>query len=401
MSRVGPQALEGAPLIKNFGHCFTVADFAKNFGHCSTVAEFAKNIGLHKGVSNFRTSWRLRLQQFAQRFPRPILALLVALLLFGPSALLAQATTPSAEHLIVVVGAVGSDEFKTEFSQWSKPWIELSARKNWQLTLIGDQPLPQKNTEAGDQAQTTDLAKLQVAIAAHEKSNSRLWIVLLGHGTYSASAAKFNLVGPDVSAKDLSTWLKPISSPVVVVNCSASSAPFMSELATGQRVLITATRAGSEINFARFGKYLSESINDLASDVDHDLEVSLLEAFLAATARTERFYREDARLTTEHALLDDNGDRVGTSGDFFRGVRPVKAAAKGASVDGEVAKRIMLYSSPEAARLSPELELQRGQIEAQLDKLRASKKELAEADYLNQLEQLMLKLSAVYEAAET
>lgn len=174
----------------------------------------------------------------------------------------------------------------------------------------------------------------------------------------------------------------------------------MSELAGGQRVLITATRAGSEINFARFGKYLSESISDLASDVDHDLEVSLLEAFLAATARTERFYREDARLTTEHALLDDNGDRVGTSGDFFRGVRPVKAAAKGASVDGEVAKRIILHSSPEATQLTPELELQRSQIEAELDKLRASKQNLPESDYLNQLEQLMLKLSAVYEAAE-
>lgn len=326
---------------------------------------------------------------------------MMLLILCAPSVLLAQSTTAATEHLIVVMGAVGSDEYKSEFSQWSKPWIELSSQKNWQLTLIGAQNSPQKITESSDQAQTTDHAKLQTAIATHEKSNGRLWIVLLGHGTYSASAAKFNLVGPDVSTKDLSNWLKPISSPVVVINCSASSAPFLSELSGVQRVLITATRAGNEINFARFGKYLSESISNLAADVDHDLEVSLLEAFLAATARTERFYREDARLTTEHALLDDNADRAGTSGDFFRGVRPVKTAAKGARVDGEITKRIILYSSPEAARLTPELELQRSQIEAELDKLRANKKDLAEAEYLAQLEQLMLELTAVYDAAET
>jgi hypothetical protein len=31
------------------------------------------------------------------------------------------------------------------------------------------------------------------------------------------------------------------------------------------------------------------------------------------------FYEADGRLATEHALLDDNGDSLGTPADFFRG----------------------------------------------------------------------------------
>ncbi len=331
------------------------------------------------------------------------IAWLLLVLLSSQPTLRAQndvALEPAAEHLIVVVGAAGSDEYDTVFSQWSQPWRELAAQRGWNLTLIGEQESPPKITTSNENEDASHLALLENAITGHQKSDDRLWLVLLGHGTYSGNIAKFNLVGPDVSAKDLSNWLKPITSPVVVINCSSSSGPFMTELAGANRVLITATRAGSEINFARFGKYLSQSLSDLAADVDHDLEVSLLEAFLAATAHTERFYREDARLITEHALLDDNGDRAGTSGDFFRGVRPVKTAAQGAKVDGAVAKRIILYSSPAAPQLTPELEQQRSAIEAEIDHLKTNREDLAEEVYLNDLEQLLLKMAHLYQAAE-
>ncbi len=304
------------------------------------------------------------------------------------------------EHLIVVVGAAGSKEYESEFVQWAKPWQALAAQQKWKLTLIGEESSTTEATRSGGQNADTHHAALRNAIAEHAASSDRLWIVLLGHGTYAASAAKFNLVGTDVSAKELLAWLKPLTAPVVVINCSSASSPFLTELAGRDRVLLTATRAGSEINFARFGKYLSQSLTDMTSDVDHDLEVSLLEAFLAATARTERFYREESRLTTEHALLDDNGDRAGVSGDFFRGVRPIKSASKGAAIDGSVAKRIILFSSPDAPHLTSEQQQQRTEIESDLDALRNRKATMSEEDYMAELEQLMLQLSKVYDSAE-
>ena len=45
------------------------------------------------------------------------------------------------------------------------------------------------------------------------------------------------------------------------------------------------------------------------ADLDKDDQVSLLEAFLTASVRTAEFYEETSRLATEHALIDDNGDR--------------------------------------------------------------------------------------------
>jgi len=133
--------------------------------------------------------------------------------------------------------------------------------------------------------------------------------------------------------------------------------------------------------------------------VDHDQEVSLLEAFLAASSQTDRFYREDARLATEHALLDDNGDRVGTGSDFYRGVRPAKEAESGKQIDGRAASRAILFSAPDAPKLTSEQLAERQRIEEQIDILRTRKSQLSEADYLDQLEVLCLELAKVYRAA--
>lgn len=306
-----------------------------------------------------------------------------------------ESTEEEREQLIVVVGAGGSAEYQSEFARWSEPWQKLAQQRNWNLTLIDED-----QTGSAQEAALTHRDRLQQAISKYAGQTQRLWIVLLGHGTFAGKTAKFNLVGPDVSASELATWLEPIESPVVILNCSSASSPFMTELGGPNRVIVTATRAGSEINFARFGKYLSLTLQDLAADIDHDLEVSLLEAFLAAAAMTERFYREDARLTTEHALLDDNGDRAGITGDFYRGAKAVKPAAAGAQVDGQVAKRIILYSSPQAPRFTEELSQQRAELERRIDALRSQKANLPEAEYWNQLEQLLLELSQVYTAAE-
>jgi len=311
-----------------------------------------------------------------------------------------QPLAEEPEHLIVVVGAAGSDEYANVFSGWAEPWRKLATDRDWKLTYIAD-PTNNSPTAQAEPAPSavSQRETLRQAIEMHQGSSARLWLVMLGHGTFSGKSAKFNLVGPDVSADELAEWLKPLSAPMAIINCSSASAPFLTALAAPNRVLVTATRSGGEMNFSRFGQYLSQTIHDLSADVDHDLEVSLLEAFLAATARTARFYREESRLTTEHALLDDNGDRVGMSGDFYRGARPVKSA-KGGNVDGEVAKRIILYSSPDAPHFTPDLESRRTEIEAQIDALRTQRAEFSEASYFDQFEHLILQLSKVYAEAE-
>lgn len=295
------------------------------------------------------------------------------------------------ERIVLVVGAGGTAEYAREFAEWAAGWQGLAQHRNWELTLIDGEP------ESGH---ATARDQLQAAIAEHAASDARLWIVMLGHGTAVGDNAKFNLPGPDVSAQELAVWLGTLSSPAVVINCSSASGPFLPVLAQPGRIVITATRSGSELNYSRFGKYLAASLQDLSADLDHDLEVSLLEAFLTAVARTEEFYRSEARLASEHALLDDNGDGRGTGGEFFRGLRPIQTAEKGEPVDGKAAARVMLFASPQALRLTPAQQVQRESIETKIDDLRERKAAMEETHYYQQLEALLLDLSAIYDAAE-
>src|ERR1019366_7106008 len=128
---------------------------------------------------------------------------------------------------------------------------------------------------------------------------------------YDGHSTKFNLRGPDISATDLAAALKPCLRPLAVIDCASASGPFINALSGPNRVIITATRSGSEVNATRFGGYLAKAIADPAADLDKDGQTSLLEAFLLASRETQQFYREAGRLATEHALLDDNGDGLG------------------------------------------------------------------------------------------
>ena len=136
--------------------------------------------------------------------------------------------------------------------------------------------------------------------------------MLIGHGTFDGKTTKFNLRGPDVTAADLARWLKPFSRPLVVVDTTSCSAPLINTLSGSNRVVVTATRSGYEENFTHFGHFLAEALSDPEADLDKDHQVSLLEAFLTAARQTAEFYKTEGRIATEHALLDDNGDGLGT-----------------------------------------------------------------------------------------
>ncbi|MFK8111022.1 MAG: hypothetical protein AB8B91_02405 [Rubripirellula sp.] len=293
--------------------------------------------------------------------------------------------------ILLVVGAAGTDEYAESFSQWAAKWDQVGKASGSDVVAIGRDEVQKQS----------DRERLETAITALDKNAiTPVWLVLIGHGTFAGNVAKFNLRGLDVSATELSGWLQPIQRPIVVVNCASSSGPFVNRLSGPQRVIVTATKSGTEQNFARFGQYFANAIGALDSDLDHDDEVSVQEAFLRASADVKVFYDSDARIITEHALLDDNGDGKGTPASMFRGTRAIAKAKKGAKLDGAIAARITL--TPEGSRLpftEEEIE-QRRTVEVELDELRKRKSELSEADYEAKLEPLMIRLAKIYRIVE-
>ena len=226
-----------------------------------------------------------------------------------------------------------------------------------------------------------------------------LWIVLLGHGTFDGKEAKFNMAGPDLSAAQAAELLRPIQRPLVLINCTSASAPFIPALAAPNRIVITATRSGFEENYAHFGRFLSTSIASLSADIDKDDQVSLLEAFLAASHRTEEFYKTEKRLATEHALIDDNGDGKGTAASFFRGVRPVAKSDDDTPLDGFRAHQVYFVPNADEALLTADQRARRNELEQKLESMRPLKKSMPEAQYLEAIEPILLELGRIYEEA--
>jgi hypothetical protein len=288
--------------------------------------------------------------------------------------------------VLVVVGTPGTPEYEIQFRKWAAGWKSAAEKAKADLIPIGQ----------GDEAGTPDHDRLKSALADKVTGSEPLWIVLIGHGSFDGKEAKFNLRGPDVTDSEFSAWLAPIKRPVAVIDCASASSPFLNKLSGPGRVIITATRSGSEQNFARFGEYLAETIADPRADLDKDGQVSLLEAYLTAAARTAEWYKSRSRLATEHALLDDNGDKLGTPADWFKGVRAIRRAKDGASPDGLRAHQLPLIPSDRERAIPPEIRQKRNTLELALASLRDRKDKLPEADYYAQLEPLMVELAKLY-----
>ena len=300
----------------------------------------------------------------------------------------AEAATAEQRTVLIVLGAEGEADYKAGFAAQVPLWEKAAAQAGAKPVVIG--AAPEIETE-------TDWAQIKRTLEAEPKAGTgELWVVMIGHGTFDGKESKFNLRGPDLAAGDLAAWLKPFGRPLAVINTASASAPFIGRLSGPNRVVVTATRTGKEQNFARFGPYLAEAIGDAKSDLDQDGQTSLLEAFLSASARVKEFYKTEGRLATEHALIDDNGDGLGTPAEWFRGTRATKKAKDGAELDGTRARNLPLVRSDAEEKLTSEQRARRDELELAVEALRETKSKAAEADYYRDLERLMLELARVY-----
>jgi hypothetical protein len=315
-----------------------------------------------------------------------MMALLVATAIAAGAS---QNTAIDKTTVIIVVGAPGEVEFGTNFVRQASLWEKACQQADCRRITLG-------LDEAG---QTNDFQRLQQTLEAEPKEGANdLWLVLIGHGTFDGKEARFNLRGPDVSATELALWLQPFHRRMAIINTASSSAPFLNKLSRTNRVIITATRSGNEMNFARFGQFFCEAITNPQADLDKDEQVSLLEAFLMASRQAGEFYKVEGRLATEHALVDDNGDGLGTPAEWFRGLRATKKPKENAPVDDLLAQQFHLLSSPTDQKLSPDQRALRDALERAVVLHREKRKQLSEDEYYRELETLLLELGRFYES---
>jgi hypothetical protein len=222
------------------------------------------------------------------------------------------------------------------------------------------------------------------------KSTGQFWLVLIGHGTFDNREVKFNLRGPDVSAKQLAAWCQPIQRELIFIDGGSCSAGFMQPLAGQRRIIMTGTKSVDEIYYTRFGEFFAPAIaGDLAADLNQDQQVSLIEAFRHACKQVASFYETEERLATEHALIDDNGDGLGARSELF-------TAATQDLKDGQRSAQVALVLSEEEKKLTDAQRVKRDALELKLEALKHQRPELQKEDYYRQLEVILRELSALY-----
>ena len=305
----------------------------------------------------------------------------------GVVSIAAQASAAERHDVLVVRGAAGDEAHGARFAEWTAAWKAAAERAGAGFQVIGDTAADGGDDKTLLQRRLTDLGAA---------STTPLWLVLIGHGTWDGRSAKFNLRGPDVSAEELATWLDANKRPLVLIDSAPASAPFLQTLARPGRVVMCATKSGSESNATRFGGFIAEALGRAEADLDRDGQVSALELFLSAATAVEASYKADGLLATEHALLDDNGDGRGVRADWFQGIRAVKTAAEGLTADGLRAHQLHLVPSAAERALSAEQRSERDRLEVELADLRAKRQQLGEAAYYEQAEALLVRLARIY-----
>ncbi|HYP28853.1 MAG TPA: hypothetical protein VE262_19225 [Blastocatellia bacterium] len=294
---------------------------------------------------------------------------------------------------VVIAGAGGEEAYTKQFSLQANQLhdalvnrLGFDEKRVFLLTEKGAGGPENGAAEYVARSTAQEARKAFETIKAAANPESLVFVILMGHGSFDGQQAKFNLVGPDLSAKEFLSLVSPIPARrVIFVNCASASGEFVKPLSGANRVVITATRSGSEQNATVFAEHFINGLTEPSADADKNNRISVLEAFNFATKTTADWYKMNERLASEHALLDDNGDGVGH-----------EEAKEG---DGAVAKTTYLDSNAVAvagtdadlARLLSEKQ----KAEEAIEKLKVRKGEMKPEEYERELERLLVDLATI------
>jgi hypothetical protein len=313
------------------------------------------------------------------------LALLTSVVPRPSSVVLAQT------HLVIISGLGGEPRYRESFATLASSLAEAANKKlgipDAGIIWLGEDSVSKAPRYRG-QATKVNIERTIQQVAERAGANDQVAIVLIGHGSGDGAETKISLPGPDVSARDFAQLLGRFSKQrVAFLNLTSASGDMIPVLSAPNRVVITATKSAFERNESHFGEFFVRAFATDGADTDKDGRISLLEAFRYANTETKRLYENDTRLQTEHAQLDDDGDKTG------------HPEPDGKTGEGALARRFFLDAGSAGARaasndprLSP-LYAEKFALEEQLEALKKRKSTMSADAYDDELEKLLVELA--------
>jgi hypothetical protein len=301
--------------------------------------------------------------------------------------LFAALSAPAATFYVTISGLGGEPDYDQRFKGWATD-IDSSLKK-----AGGDSNVVTMIAPTRDQIR----ARFET-LAKEVKPTDSLVVVLIGHGTYDGVDYKFNIPGPDITGVELAGMMDRVpATRQLVVNTTSCSGASIEFLRRANRVVIAATKTGTEKNATVFARYWAEALREPAADVDKNESVSALEAFHYAQKRTKEFFDTQKRLATEHSVLEDTGKGMGVPATG-NGPDPETGEGKLAASFAVVRLGANAAAAKDPAKRA--LLEQKEQTEQAIDQLKYEKAGLAADDYKKQLTRLLLELARIQEAID-
>lgn len=287
-----------------------------------------------------------------------------------PFLLCASLSALAQTHAVIVSGLGGDPDYTQSFGESALAYAQAlqSLDEDKERIVLLDETATREHILAAIDAR---------AKAMDAQQGATFVLILVGHGTADSETWRFNISGPDLTTEDLVASLNgvPATRQLVILASSASGAA-LQVLSQPQRVVVTATKSGGEINAVRFPLYLADAMASADADYDRNEILTVAEAFRFATARTDTFYEQQKLLASEHARLS-----------------------------GELAADIpmALLGSLREAKDDPQvaaLLVQRLSLEDAFKALKARKSEMPIADYYEELEVLLLDIARMQQSID-
>ncbi len=297
--------------------------------------------------------------------------------------LLAALCAPATTFYLTISGLGGEPDYVQRFKMWADD-IDSSLKRAGGDSKVITLEAPTREQIRASFAEITRTAKPADALV----------LMLIGHGTYDGVDYKFNIPGPDITGAELATLLDRVpATRQLVVNMTSCGGGSIGFLRRPNRIVVSATKSGTEKNATVFARYWAEALRDPAADADKNDEVSALEAFRYAERKTAESYDTQKRLATEHAVLEDTGKGEGERNPSAENGEGKLAAAfplvrmgANAAAARDPAKRPLLEKKE--------------QLEQAIDRLKYQKAAMPDALYRQQMMQLLLELARTQEALD-
>lgn len=289
----------------------------------------------------------------------------------------------AARWAVVIEGASGDPAYAAQHRAWVDALVSTLRNRcgieSSRLTVLTEDP------RAGEARGTAENVKAAFArIATEARADDLVFVMLIGHGSGAGAAAKFNLVGPDLTVAEWAAMLQPIPARLAIVNSTSASVGFLAGLSGANRVVITATNSPAQVYHTVFPGAFIQALASSDADADQNGRVSLFEAFDAASRAVARHYEEAGRLATEHAVFNDTGD--GAPHDTASGAAGVVAGLT----------YLDAVAAPRAADPGLQALLVRQQaLVDEIDVLRRRRPSMAAEDFDREFERLIVDLALV------